>query len=475
MKKIFPRDSSEGKIFLCSLVTILELIALSGCVGMNKRSLGDLVTLPVNTAEISKSQGVTPSVEIPAIKEPIREPSPSDTGSLKESHPGEMESPLGEAEYRIGEEDELEISVYGDSDLAKTQTVRPGGKIAFPLIGDVQASGLTPDELRTQIEERLAKYVKNPRATVIITKYSSKKVSMLGEVRTPGLLRLSSDINLLEGISRAGGVTEDADLLGALLIRDRHILPVNFDKLLRQGDVSHNVPLKPNDVVLIPNIKDKKVFVLGEVNRPVVVPLKPDVTLVESISRAGGVTQDADLLGALLIRDRHILPVNFDKLLRQGDVSHNVPLKPNDVVLIPNIKDKKVFVLGEVNKPLVVTLKPGVTLVESISLAGGFTRDAQSRNVLIVRGGLGDPTLVTIDVDAITKKGNIAQNVPLQPGDIVYVPKTLIASVTKFFDDLKIILTPLVLAETGIVLGPALRSVLTTGKTTETQPIVIGR
>jgi protein involved in polysaccharide export with SLBB domain len=168
--------------------------------------------------------------------------------------------------------------------------------------------------------------------------------------------------------------------------------------------------------------------------------------------------------------------VNFEKLIKEGDFNQNFLLNANDTVLIPNIKDKKVFVLGEVNKPLSVALRPGVTLVESISMAGDFTENARRENVVIVRGGLGHPTLLTVNVDAITQKGETVANVPLEPGDIVYVPKSLVASVVKFFQNLASILTPLVLAESGIVLGPSMEAVLTgrsiTGQAVSPQPVV---
>jgi len=382
-------------------------------------------------------------------------------------------------EYRIGEEDELTISVYGDTELAATQTVRPGGRIAFPLIGDIKASGLTADELRRQITARISRYRRDPQVTVIVGKFNSKKINILGQVKAPGLLRLGPDISLLEAISRAGGLTPDADLRGALLIRNGQIQPVDFDKLLRRGDFSQNVLLRSHDTILIPDINDKKVFVLGQVHRPLVVALTPEITLVESISRAGGLTEDADLQGALLIRAGQSQPVNFDKLLRQGDASQNMRLEANDVVLVPSIKDKKVFVLGEVIRPVTVPVRgAGLTLVESIALAGGFTPDAKTKTVVIVRGGLGDPKLLTVNVDAMTRDdGQAGRNVALEPGDIVYVPRTIVADVLKFFRNLTTILTPFIMAESGIVLGPAMQAVFAGQATTNTivQPVVVGR
>ncbi|PYP32591.1 MAG: hypothetical protein DMD49_05495, partial [Gemmatimonadetes bacterium] len=108
------------------------------------------------------------------------------------------------------------MSVYNEPDLSKTQIVRPGGNISFPLAGEVAAAGRTPEELALVIEQRLASYVRNPRVTVIVTKYDSRRVNVLGELRDPGVVRFASDITLLEAVSRAGGLTEDADLVNGV-------------------------------------------------------------------------------------------------------------------------------------------------------------------------------------------------------------------------------------------------------------------
>lgn len=289
--------------------------------------------------------------------------------------------PMSLSEYRIGKDDELNISVYGDDNLAKIQTVRPDGKIAFPLLGDIQASGATPDDLREQVTQRLSKYLRNPQVTVIVSKYNSKQVFVLGQVKTPGVLLLSSDINILQGIARAGGVTDEADLQGALLVRDAQVVPVSFDKLLRSGDFTQNILLRPNDAILI-----------------------------------------------------------------------------------PNVSAKRVFVLGEVKQSLAISLRHPVTLIEAISMAGGFTSDAESENVVVVRGGLGADNILKVNVDDITGQGLVAKNMPLQPNDIVYVPKSFIAEVGYFAEKISKILTPLILTEFGISLYPAVKEVITTGK-----------
>lgn len=285
-------------------------------------------------------------------------------------------------EYRLGQEDELDISVYGDESLSKTQTIRPDGKIAFPLIGDIQAAGLTPDELREKITERLSKYLRTPRLTVVVSQYNSKQVYVLGQVKSPGVLRLSNDITVLQGLARAGGMTDEADLQGALLIRGVQILPVNFDRLLRNGDATQNIELHPNDTILIPSVSARKVFVLGEVNLPIAIPLRNPTSLIEALS-----------------------------------------------------------------------------------MAGGLTRDAESKSIAIIRGGLESRDMLTVDVDKITKSGLAAKNLMLQPNDIVYVPRSFIADVDRFLDHVARVVTPIVLAEFGVALYPTVKSVLKTGGT----------
>jgi polysaccharide biosynthesis/export protein len=471
----------RGTHVAVKIMALLQVFTLSGCGNIAWMGRGEPAKMaaPPSVA----SPGPSPPVPVPAapavpppsppVPEPVVERPPLQTAPIP-SVPAIAPVPAAaKADYILGEEDEVEISVYGNADLSKTQSVRPGGYITFPLAGTIEAKGLTPEQLRVQISDRIAKFVRDPQVTVIVRAYNSRKISVLGEVKAPGLLRLASDIKLLEALSRAGGIAEDADLQSALVMREHQLVPVDFVRLLRQGDVSQNIPIRPGDAILIPSVKDKKVFVLGQVSRPLVLALTPGLSLIESLSRAGGLTEDADLQGALVLRGGRPLPVSFTKLMRLGDASQNVLLQANDTVLVPNIKDKKVYVLGEVKTPLVVTLKPGTTLIESLSMAGGFTRDARKSNVLLVRGGLGDPKLITIDVDEIVDGAPGAANALLEPGDIIYVPKTIMSNVVRFFQDITTILTPFVLVESGIILGPLANQVLTTGTTTTNQSIVV--
>ena len=113
-----------------------------------------------------------------------------------------------------------------------------------------------------------------------------------------------------------------------------------------------------NNLILALN-QAARIMPRREVAKPNVVPVTPHLTLVEAIARAGGITDNADLPGSLLIRNGQAQPVNYERLLRKGEASQNIVLEANDVVLIPNVTDRKVFVLGEVARPQTLALRTG--------------------------------------------------------------------------------------------------------------------
>lgn len=282
-------------------------------------------------------------------------------------------------EYIIGLDDVLDVSVYGESDLSKIQRVRPDGKISLPLIGDIMAYGKTPISLRNEITKKLSKYVKKTKVTVLISEYRSKKVMILGEVRAPGLLRLSANIPLLEAISLAGGVTANADLRGATLIRNGNIIPVSFYRLLKKSNVKHNVILHSNDAIFIPSNSDNKVFVLGQVNRPGILQINDRLSILEAITGAGGITgagKDKIILIRGGLGDPKMFEIDIEKILKQGDLKENVYLARGDIVYVPETLMNKVnTVLANVSNFLspLVLLESGIALyptVESVITKG---------------------------------------------------------------------------------------------------------
>lgn len=237
-------------------------------------------------------------------------------------------------EYILGPEDVVEISVYGHDDLRMEATVSPTGKISYYLIGDIDAAGLTRFQLRDNIQKKLATYVKDPGVIVRISQYRSHKVFVLGEVKTAGVYRMRNDFSLLEAISAAGGVTSDGYLGGAYVVRDGKILLVNFFELIEKGNTEENIPLLSNDVIYIPNSKDQKVFVLGEVNKQAAIPIREKLTLLEAIAEAGGFTRDAKKESIVVMRgnlsEPEIMKIDAERM----DLVANIPLKRGDIIYV---------------------------------------------------------------------------------------------------------------------------------------------
>jgi polysaccharide export outer membrane protein len=156
------------------------------------------------------------------------------------------------------------------------------------------------------------------------------------------------------------------------------------------------------------------------------------------------------LLGTIQVGGQSILAIrdNITEGLSEYLVDPQVGI--NVVSYVSN----KVFVLGEVRRPGVFQSVSQMTAVEAVSMAGGFTLDAAPKTVLLVRGDIDDPELISLNLSDTLKKGDFRQNPALLPGDVLYVPATAFASTERFFDRIDSIITPIVKLETGIILIP---------------------
>ena len=161
--------------------------------------------------------------------------------------------------YLIGPGDSLNIFVWRNPDLSTTVPVRPDGRITIPLVEDLPASGKTPSQLARDIERELAKYVKDPMVTVMVTGFVgpySQQVRVVGEAAKPQALPYRANMTVLDVMIAVGGLTEFAAGNRARLVRmvDGHqqILELRLDDLLKEGDISANVPMMPGDTLIIP-------------------------------------------------------------------------------------------------------------------------------------------------------------------------------------------------------------------------------
>jgi polysaccharide export outer membrane protein len=155
----------------------------------------------------------------------------------------------------IGSEDTLHVSVWKEPDLTATLPVRPDGKISLPLLNDVQAAGLTPMQLASDLTTRLRKYVSEPQVTVVVTQMNSQKVFLLGEVLHTGAVPLSPNMTVLQVLSTAG-FSQFANTKGIYILRTENgkqdKLPFNYKAVVKGEHMEQNILLKPGDTVVVP-------------------------------------------------------------------------------------------------------------------------------------------------------------------------------------------------------------------------------
>jgi len=160
------------------------------------------------------------------------------------------------AGYVIGPEDVLTIVVWREKDMSTDAVVRPDGQISIPLLNDLQAGGLTPDQLKSAIERAASKYVAEPNATVIVKAINSRKVHIVGNVMKAGTYSLAGDMTVLQLIAQAGGLQEWADSKHITVMRKQDgkdtVLNFNYKDVVKQKNLQQNVLLNPGDTVIVP-------------------------------------------------------------------------------------------------------------------------------------------------------------------------------------------------------------------------------
>ena len=161
-------------------------------------------------------------------------------------------------DYVIGPGDTIEIFVWGQPELSTTSVVRPDGKVTTRLVEDMEASGRTPTELARQIEAKYAEYVRDPVVSVIVQNFvgvPGQQVSVLGEATTPQTIPYSQHMTLLDLMVAVGGMTEFAAGNRSVLVRNEggqyRSYGLRLDDLLKKGDISANMALRPGDIVII--------------------------------------------------------------------------------------------------------------------------------------------------------------------------------------------------------------------------------
>ena len=177
------------------------------------------------------------------------------TGTVQ--RPDGRVSQLVSSNYRIGADDVLTINVWHEPEVSRNVPVRPDGKISLPLVGDVEAAGLTPTELQNELEARFSKYLTDPAVSVIVSEIRSQRVNVLGQVFRPGTYPLVPPMSVIDAIANAGGLKEFAKAGKIYILRTlpngqtEHI-KVQYKNVLKGKRGSKDVLLQTRDTVVVP-------------------------------------------------------------------------------------------------------------------------------------------------------------------------------------------------------------------------------
>jgi len=239
-------------------------------------------------------------------------------------------------EYEVGDGDLLKITVYNSPDLTSEVRVSGEGMITVPLIGEVSVKAMTATEIGKKLAALFANgYIKNPQVAVFIQEYKSKKVTTLGEFTKPGLIEMRGNSTLMEVISNAGGITLNAGetlfiqrnaVKGTASQKDDVIISIDLTKLLEGTDMSSNVPVLDGDSIYVP--KAAYVYVTGEVKNPGAFKITKGLTVLRSITLAGGFTLKANKDKTEIVR-------------KTGNVENTIKVKmedliaPDDIIVVP--------------------------------------------------------------------------------------------------------------------------------------------
>ena len=297
----------------------------------------------------------------------------------------------GTIPFTLGPGDVVDLEIVGTPTSRVTTRVGPDGKIYYNLLPGLDVWGLTLTQAREALEKEMGKYLTTPKVNINLRAVGSKYVWLLGRLNRPGVYPTTGGMTLLEAIAEAGGTAhssseassvELADLRHSFVVRQGKFLPVDFYKLLRQGDLSQNIVLQADDFVFIRSTLDQEVYVLGSVKAPRAVQYVEDMSLVSAIAAGSG-------------------PAKY-YLLENND-------------------------------------------------SGPLTKDAYLSHVAIVRGSLAQPEVAVVDYGAIIK--GRAQDVRLEPGDIIYVPNSPYMNLKRYFNIILNTFVSTVAANEGIRAG----------------------
>jgi len=331
--------------------SLLKQWMLSGCIAL--AGAGSLWAQPDTTApaqaapDLSTNAAAAPAGAGIEVTAPVTAAMPTNESASMSVTAMPKHAPWLE-HLTLGPGDVLNLSIFNAPETERDGIiVGPDGRINYLQAHDVMASGMTIDDLRTNLQASLEKYFRTPVVIAMPVAFYSKHYFLLGAVAQKGAFTMDRPLTLIEAVGRAGG--------------------------LETGMYERNT------------------------------------------------VEIADLSHSFLVRNNERVPLDFEKLFDEGDLSQNVTLEPNDYVYFASGSANEVYLLGEVASPGPQAYSPTTTIIGVLTGHGGFQSKSWKSHVLVVRGSLNKPEKIIVDVAAILEGRQ--KDFKLQPRDIIYVAR----------------------------------------------------
>ncbi len=359
--------------------TILSACAMAPGSFVEFKSLKEAKT----DAGLLNSQVSITTVDAKVLRQLSEKESDDSTGLLSV-----LESERSRYEYRVGPGDILSIIVYDHPELtipageqrsaADTgNLVTPDGTIFYPYTGRIRVDGQTVEQIRENITTLLSEYIRDPQIEVRVAQFNSKFVFVTGAVNKPGRVALrNTPLTLIDAIQLASGFAPNANHHELKITRQNQTATVSSYELLKAGDLSQNIILRPGDLIHVPDDSTQRVYVMGEVNRPGQVGMGATrLSLTDVITQVGGIKESsADAAGVFVIRpsarlDRLAEVYQFD--LRNSIAyvfSNQFRVTPNDIVYVSTTD------LGRLNR-VIDQISPTLDLINLTETAETSLRD----------------------------------------------------------------------------------------------------
>jgi len=306
--------------------------------------------------------------------------------------------------------------------------VMPDGTITYPEVGEIKATGKTSKELASAIKEGLEKTRNDVSVFITVKEMHSRRIRVVGAVKTPGPIDLKTESRLMDIIAQAGGFTgKPGGVSGRIVRGGTQVISLDVTTAMAKPDSDANVKLEPGDMVLFDEIPvaPKQIHVLGQVTKPGIYDLTDESNVFSILSTAGNATEKAALTKAYIIRAGAQLPLNLRPMLIEGKSDPAVTgfkLQNADVLFLPE-NEIHYSVMGQVGKPgyYPIPEKGEITVLQALNLAGGQTTGDISK-AGIVRMVDGKATVTTVNIDDMLKKGATKGNIAMKADDILYIP-----------------------------------------------------